>query len=301
MTIKLYWRLDPAAEPRRGEPSARPTSGFLPRDVRTASLTRYDYYAQVARAAAITGFDGLFIAYRPESDDSQIVAAAVARTAPRLLLVPEFPSSVGSAVYAAKEAVSFQRATRDRLGWAIAPSADPEDSARTAEFLHVARGVHGQKRFDYQGQFFAVQGGGFAVPLARAAFPPVFLGGVDEEALQLSANAADVHLFGDAPIEELRGRIETLERLALGAGREVAAGVAVTVTARESDDEAADAGAAGLAGSYDNVAERIATLHAAGITHLVLSASPSLEEAYRIGQFVLPRVRAALGGLRTAA
>ena len=66
MIIKLYWRLDPAAEPQRGEPTARPESGFLPRDVRTAALTRSDYYAQVARAAAITGFDGLFVAYRRE-------------------------------------------------------------------------------------------------------------------------------------------------------------------------------------------------------------------------------------------
>jgi alkanesulfonate monooxygenase len=299
MTIKLYWRLDPAAEPQRGEPSARPTAGFLPRDVRTAGLTRYDYYAQVARAAAITGFDGLFVAYRPESDDSQIVAAAVARTAPRLLLVPEFPSTVGSAVYAAKEAVSFQRATHNRLGWAVAPGTDPDDGARTAEFLHVARGVHGQKPFDHEGRFFEVKGGGFSDPLARAAFPPVFLQGADEEALQLSANAADIHLFADAPLDELRGQVETLERLALAAGREVAAGVLVTVTARESDAEAA--GGIGIAGSYDSVAERIATLHAAGVTHFVLSASPSLEEAYRIGQFVLPRVRAALGQLRTAA
>lgn len=301
MTIKLYWRLDPAAEPQRGEPSARPTSGFLPRDVRTAGLTRYDYYAQVARAAAVTGFDGLFVAYRPESDDSQIVAAAVARTAPRLLLVPEFPSTVGSAVYAAKEAVSFQRATHDRLGWAIVPVADPGDSARTAEFLHIARGVHGQKPFDHQGRFFGVQGGGFAAPLARAAFPPVFLRGSDEEALRLSATAADVHLFAEAPVGELHGQIETLERLALAVDREVAAGLVATITARETGGEAADAGGAGIAGSYDSVAEQIATLHAAGIIHFVLSASPSLEEAYRIGQFVLPRVRAALGGLRTAA
>lgn len=299
MTIKLYWRLDPAAEPQRGEPSARPTAGFLPRDVRTLGLTRYDYYAQVARAAAITGFDGLFVAYRPDSDDSQIVAAAVARTAPRLLLVPEFPSTVGSAVYAAKEAVSFQRATQNRLGWAIALGADPDDSARTAEFLHVARGVHGQKPFDHHGRFFEVKGGGFSEPLSRATFPPVYLQGTDEEALQLSANAADIHLFDDAPIDELRGHVETLERLALAAGREVAAGVIVTITARETDEEAANG--AGVAGSYDSVAERIATLHAAGISHFVLSASPSLEEAYRIGQFVLPRVRTALADLRTAA
>ena len=78
----------------------------------------------------------------------------------------------------------------------------------------------------------------------------------------------------------------------------MAAGVIVTITARETDAEAI--AGTGIAGSYDSVVEQLATLHAAGITHFVLSASPSLEEAYRIGQFVLPRVRAALGQLRAA-
>lgn len=299
MTIKLYWRLDSAAEPQRGEPSARPTSGFLPRDVRTALLTRYDYYAQVARAAAVTGFDGLFVAYRPESDDSQIVAAAVARSAPRLLLVPEFPSSVGSAVYAAKEAVSFQRATHDRLGWALVGDGDAEDAARTAEFLHVARGVHGTRPFDHEGEYFSVKGGGFQQPLANVPFPPVYLGGDDEEALERSARLADVHLLSHAPFDELRARAETLDRLALAAGRDVELGVIATIAARETAEEAV--GGAGIAGSYDAIAERIAALHAIGVRHLILSAQPSLEEAYRIGQFVLPRVRARIADLRDAA
>ncbi len=300
MTLNLYWRLDPAAEPARGELQQRPATGYLPRDVRTSSLTRYDYYAQVARAAAITGFDGLFVTYRPDSDDSQIVAAAVARGAPRLRLVPEFPSTVGSAVYAAKQAVSFQRATHNRLGWALVTDAsDKEHIERTREFLHVARGVHGQQPFDHKGQFFAVQGGGFKAPLATVPFPPVFLSGTDESALQLSAHAADVHLFDDVEIGRLRDRTETLDRLALTADRSVAIGVVTQITARETDEEAA--GGEGISGSYDTVADRLVALHAAGVTHLVLSAPQSLEEAYRIGQFVLPLVRERTSALRAAA
>ncbi|MEG3181408.1 LLM class flavin-dependent oxidoreductase [Sphingomonas sp. LT1P40] len=302
MTLNLYWRLDPAAEPARGEPHERPATGYLPREARTRSLTRYDYYAQVARAAAITGFDGLFVAYRPDSDDSQIVAAAVARGAPRLRLIPEFPSTVGSAVYAAKQAVSFQRATHNRLGWAIVSNpADEEDAERIREFLHVARGVHGQQPFDHKGQFFAVQGGGFKAPLANVPFPPVFLSGADEAALQLSAHAADIHLFDDVDLDRLRERAETLDRLTLAADRNVAIGVVARVTARETDDEAAGAGGEGIAGSYAAVADRLVALHAAGVTHLVLSAPQSVEEAYRIGQFVLPLVRARTSALRTAA
>ncbi len=298
MTLRIYWRLDPAAEPARGEASAR-ALGLVPRDVRTAGLDRYDYYAQVARAAATTAFDGLFIAYRPDSDDSQIVAAAVARTAPRLLLVPQFPTTVGSAVYAAKEAVSFQRATHNRFGWALVGDEDAEDAARTAEFLHVARGVHGTRPFDHEGAYFSVKGGGFQAPLAHAPFPPVYLGGEDEAALARSAKLADIHLLTHNSLDELRARAETLDRLALATGRTVGLGVTATVTARESAEEAADGD--GIAGSYDTVADRLVDLHAIGVDHIVLSATPSLEEAYRIGQFVLPRVRARITGLRDAA
>ncbi|MEV2236895.1 LLM class flavin-dependent oxidoreductase [Micromonospora sp. NPDC049891] len=50
------------------------------------------------------------------------------------------------------------------------------------------------------------------------------------------------------------------------------------------------AGAA-LVGSHDEVADRIAELHAMGIDHLILSGQPHLEEVYRFGEGVLPRLR----------
>lgn len=305
MTIQTYWQLDVAEDAARSEPGARQSGLF--RDVR--ALNRYDYYAQVAQAAAQTAFDGLFLPHRPQSDDSAIVAAAIAREVPRLALIPEFPASAGSAVYAAKQAVSFQRQTHERLGWAIASPADDAARARdgdhvaeeqlyarTEEFLTVARGVHAERPFDFAGAHFEVQGGGFQDPLNRVAFPRVFLQGESEEALSLSARAADVHLF--AASTDLRGLIETLDTLAMRAGRSVEFGVIQPVLARgEAVDARRDAERAGLAdaaivGSYADVAERLADLAALGLRHFVLAAPSSLEEAYRIGQHVLPRFRA---------
>lgn len=62
-----------------------------------------------------------------------------------------------------------------------------------------------------------------------------------------------------------------------------------------------EAGLADIAGSYQTVADKLAVLAAIGIRHFVLSASPSLEEAYRVGQFVLPRFRAGTDPARAAA
>lgn len=47
-----------------------------------------------------------------------------------------------------------------------------------------------------------------------------------------------------------------------------------------------------LVGSHDEVAERLAEYAAVGIDEFVLSGYPHLEEAYRIGEEVLPRFRA---------
>lgn len=302
MTIKFYWRLDPASEPDRAEPSARKQT--LARDVRPAALNRYDYYAQIARAAALTHFDGLFVGYDPDADDSLIIAASVARATPDLLLVPEFPASVGSAVYSAKEAASFQRNVHQRLGWAIIPDLGSDQRARLAdplpddalierarEFLTVARGVHNQHPFDFKGEHFEVQRGGFTSPLDRVAFPPVFLRGESEEALELSAAQGDIHLFEAPPRGELRNRIEQLDRSALARDRKVEFGIILQIAARELEVDVPGESAGTVVGTYDSVADQLAELAAMGVTHFVLSGSPSFEEANRVGQFLLPRLR----------
>lgn len=315
MTIRIFWELDAADRPDRAEPSRRPDWSESIRDGRTARGNRAHHYGQIARAAALTGFDGLFFTYRPESDDSQILAASVGRLVPTLELVPEFPASVGSAVYAAKEAVSFQRATHNRLGWAIAPErsaaerrsdgdpvSDEDGLARLEEFLTVARGVHGTRGYDFKGRFFEVEKGGFDEPLSRAPFPQVYLRGLGEELFGLSARQADVHVFDDLPIADLRAHIETLDGLAERAGRRLDYAQRLSLFARETaEDVAATGEPADLSGTYDAVAEALAQRADLGVTHLILRASPSLEEAYRIGEFVLPRLRALLAPRRVAA
>jgi alkanesulfonate monooxygenase len=318
MTVQTYWQIDPAAEPNRLEPSARRVHGIV-RDLRSQPHNRFDYYAQIAAAAAQTGFDGVFVAHRPEADESRIVAATLAREVRRIILVAEFPASVGSAVYAAKQATTFQRGTHDRLAWAIAADADARSRAREGdlvpeeqlgerldEFLTVARGVHGTRPFSFAGTHFEVQNGGFEAPLNRVPFPTVFLQGETEEALDLSARHADVHLFRAGPIEKIAALVEGLDALAKQADRSVAFGLLQPVLARETDEEAgleANRGARApgtLVGSYDAIAAHLAELAGLGITHFVLSAEPSLEEAYRIGQHVLPRLRALLEANRAA-
>ncbi len=319
MTIRTYWQLDPAAEPHRLEPSARRASDIVS-ELRGPTRNRFDYYAQVAQAAAQSAFDGLFVAHRAEADDSRIIAAALAREVRGIALIAEFPASVGSAVYAAKQATTFQRGAQSGFGWAIAPDAGAHDRARESdpvpkdqlgqrldEFLTVARGVHTHRPYTFKGEHFEVLNGGLDAPLNRVPFPTVFLQGDSEDALDLSARHADVHLFRAGPIDRIAALVEGLDTLAKRTGRDIAAGLLQPVLARETDEEAAfdalrDGNATGaLVGSYDTVARQLAQFAQTGVSHFVLSAEPSLEEAYRIGRHVLPRLRALATPTRAAA
>ncbi|MFV3130930.1 LLM class flavin-dependent oxidoreductase [Niveispirillum sp. KHB5.9] len=57
----------------------------------------------------------------------------------------------------------------------------------------------------------------------------------------------------------------------------------------------------GLVGGYETVAATLADYARAGIDRFLLGANPHLEEAYRVGEHVIPRVRALLAADRSAA
>jgi alkanesulfonate monooxygenase len=260
MSTEFIWQLPTsgdgrygnAKKQRRGEraSSAHPYSEGVT-DPRGRAFNYFDYLHQVARAADLAGFDGIRIPEDPLGDEPWIVAGYVAQASRRLKLLTEFEASRGSSVYAAKNAVTFQRYTQERFAWQISvgPSAaqraalgdsveDADLLARIEEFVTVARGVIGSSPFSFKGRFFEVANGGFQGPLANHKAPEVYLSGESEEALRLSARFADIHVFDAAPAEDLARRVGTLRSFAAQAGRTIGVGLRVDVVARESEKEA---------------------------------------------------------------
>ncbi len=331
MTTEFIWQLPTAGDRRYGRAEAtrrgeREHPGHVPftdgvSDPRGDRFNYFDYLHQVARAADITGFDGVLVQHDLEGDESWVVAAYLARGTRHLRLIAGFDASWGSAVYAAKNAVSFQRASGGRFGWQIGAGADAatrrrhadyvadqDIPARIDEFLSVARGVQTTAPFDFKGRFFEVQGGGFRGPLAGNPLPPVYLDGQTEEAFALSARQADVHVLEAAPLEALRPSIERLQALAAQESRSLAIGLRLNVVARETEDEArrdaatlGEAAQRALVGSYEQVEDRLLAYAGAGISSFVLGATPALEEAWRFGEHLLPRLRERLAQERQAA
>ena len=359
MTIEFIWQLPTSGDgryaapgiTRRGERAAGAPSPLQagvsdPRGARPP-FNYFDYLHQIARAADLSGFDGIQIRHDTQGDESWIVAGYLARSTRHLKLIAEFDAAWGSAVYAAKNAVSFQRFTGGRFAWQIGHGGDAAARRRRGdtvpdadilpridEFITVARCVQNTSPFSFKGKFFEVQDGGFKGPLANHPVNSIYLTGESSEALALSARQADVHVFDAAPVEALQPSIASLQAQARQLGRTVAAGLRIDVLARETFEEAlrdarryrsgaglpddapfddgtaafwpgfaqAQTGARGaLVGSYEQVSAALEAYAQAGVSSFVLAAIPHFEEAYRIGEHVLPRVRAALYTQRQAA
>lgn len=337
MSIEFIWRLPAAGDgrygnaavSRRGERTHASTPDFTSgvSDPRGTAFNYFDYLHQIARAADIVGFDGIQISDDPEGDESWIVAGYLARSTRHLKLLTEFNAARGSAVYAAKNAVSYQRYTGGRFAWQIGRGGNQNErrqqgdflpeadiAARIEEFVLVARGVISTVPFNFKGRFFEVLDGGFKGPLGHKPAPPVYLSGNNEEDWQLSAALADVHVFDALPLAALQAAISRLNVLTEAQGRQVGLGLRIDLLARETAEEAIDDaqrhlqqaglppgaaegvfwsefGTPTLVGSYAQVSHLLADYAAAGIGSFIFGSVPALEEAYRVGEYVLPAVR----------
>jgi alkanesulfonate monooxygenase len=324
MSTEFFWHLPTAADARHGDATRRlrseaasdgPTFTAGISDPRGGRFNYLDYLRQIARAADLTGFDGIHIGNDPDGDDSWIVAGHVARATRHVRLLTEFDASRGSAVYAAKNAASYQRYTGGRFAWQIGRGGTGEQRRRQAdfvedadigprieEFVTVARGVLASAPFSFKGRYFEVLDGGFRGPLANQVPPPVYLSGDTDEAHQLSARVADVHVFEPLPVARIKADVDTLTALAQRESRVLRFGVRIDVIARETRAEAdfdarrrfEQGGApaeSSLVGSYAEVVARLIDYADAGVSSFVLAGAPHLEEAYRIGEHILPAVQ----------
>jgi alkanesulfonate monooxygenase len=285
------------------------------RDERPGRFTYADYAVQVARAADLAGFHGLVLPNDPDGEEPWVLGSALARETRHLKIVPEFSPNFGSAVYAAKLSFTFQRFFNERLGWLlqlgdVADEPFDEHLRRAEELLLVAKGVWGEAPFDFAGRFFSVAGGAlFAlhrrqhVRAGTRRFPTVYTRGEADAVLAFSAQFADVHFFETFEPSALDALIRRHHALAENAGRAVRYGLRLPIVAREYAAEAQTERArliaagypfeAALTGTFAGVAARLRSYAALGITAFVFDAVPRLEEAYRLGEYLLPLVDAA--------
>ncbi|UMP07039.1 LLM class flavin-dependent oxidoreductase [Amycolatopsis sp. EV170708-02-1] len=329
---RFLWELPLRGDGRRADPARWQRNGF-------------EHLHQVIDAAELAGLDGVVAPYDPDGEESWIVAGGALRHTRHSRVIVEFHPAFGTPVYAAKLSLTLQRLGADRLDWLLHVDTTTQDARqrgdrvtgtaryeRAAEFLTVARGVWSGRgalrggfdggEFHHDGTYFDVVAGGFDEAVDGHPFPTVHLTGTSPEAIALSAEHGDVHLFTEST-NSLAAQVAALRDAATARDRAVGAGLVLPVIAREDEDEArarllrlwreTDPSATepevlarfiddlrfdgfdhighrvpvGLVGSYDQVAERLAAYERSGITTFVLSGHPSIEEIHRAGEHLL--------------
>jgi alkanesulfonate monooxygenase len=315
MAFELYWRLSTAdpLDRRRGDwtPGERQWAPGRDADSRDRQFNRYDYLAQVARAAELTGFDGVLVPDEDDGEEPWIVAAALIRETRRLKLVATSEPGSASAVYRAKMAASFQRFSAGRLALAIdlersaASRAGEGDfvsqddlSDRAEEMLALTAGIWGDGPYDQEGRFFVVEKGGLAGLVANVPSPDVWIRGAGSAAAELVAESGDVHLLPPSPIDGLEATIRRL-RDSQDASVRIAAEIPILTRALDADI-AAERGRRPISphtliGSYDAVADTLASLAQAGLDIAVLSAADQIRDVHIAGEQIVSRVRRRLG------
>lgn len=210
----------------------------------------FDYLAQVAGAANLARFDGLWIPQSDAGEEPLVSAGAFVREARHLTFVPSLRPPLLSAVYSAKIANSFQRLSGGRLALHLHTEEDraetwhgrhwslDEQLDYSAEFLDVFKGFWSAQPFTYEGKHFLVQDGVFPPALAGQPLPDFYLSGTTDKALALSARHADVHVFDLQPLADIRERVATLSALAAAQGRQLRFALRAHVLARQETDEA---------------------------------------------------------------
>jgi alkanesulfonate monooxygenase len=253
------------------------------------------YIGQIARSAEQVGFTGALTPTSSWCEDAWIMTAGLTQVTERFKFLVAFRPGLMSPPLAAHMAATYQRISGGRLLLNVVTGGDDVEQQRfgdhlgkddryerAGEFLHIVRELWRGDPVTFQGRHYDVRAGQI---IPARVWPDIYLGGSSAPALDVAARYADVYLtWGEPPESEGQRRMA-----ALHGGRTDALEVSPNLWAGVGLVRGG-AGTA-LVGSHDEVAERIAGYYALGVDEYILSGYPHLEEAYQVGEGLMPALR----------
>jgi len=221
-------------------------TGLSSSSARPASI---DYLGQIARAADQLGYSGVLTPVGTWCEDAWIITAALARETRDLRFLVAMRPGIVSPTLTAQMAATFQRVTGGRVALnVVAGGNDAEQRrfgdrcnhderyARTDEFLSVVRGAWSAEDFDFDGDYYQVEGARVLTP--PEPLPEVYFGGASAPAEEVAARHADVYLAWGEPPEMVAERVARMRLLAERHERRLRFGIRLHVITRDTAEEA---------------------------------------------------------------
>ncbi|HEX4903800.1 MAG TPA: LLM class flavin-dependent oxidoreductase [Acidimicrobiales bacterium] len=211
-----------------------------------------EHLTRVARAAEDAGFEGMLVPTGEGCLDAWMVASTLAQVTERLRYLVAFRPGFVAPPVAARMASTLDQLSGGRLLLNVVTGGHPHELEtdgdvgvdhdaryrRTDEFLEVVLRSWHERRWDHDGEFFSVRGGGIQQQPVQQPHPKIYLGGSSELAMQTAAKYADVYLMWGEPVERMAERAAQAKKLAADLGRTIEVGTRFQIVCRETDDEA---------------------------------------------------------------
>ena len=264
MKLTFHWFLPTTGDGRsimgRGHSLPRPASLAsrpAPRpgrpDIRGAAAQELtpdiEYLAQVARSAEQLGFEAVLTPTGTWCEDAWLVTAALTRETRRLKFLVAFRPGLTSPTLAAQMAATYQRLSGGRLLLNVVTGGQADEQrrfgdhlshderyARTAEFLAIVRGAWGSQPFDFDGQYYQVEGATVLRP--PDPLPGIYFGGSSAAAGPVAAGHADVYLTWGEPPDQVAEKLRWIRELAAAQGRTLRFGIRLHVITRDTEADA---------------------------------------------------------------
>jgi len=235
---EVHWFLPTAGDGRHLGAPTRPPS--------------FAYLTAIAQAADTLGFDGVLLPTGGLSEDTIVVASALASLTRRLRFLVAVRPGLISPILAARITASLDRISNGRASLNVVsgsgkadfeglPLSHQERYELTREWLAAYRGAFDSQAVNLKGKHIHVENGKALLPSVQRPYPPVYFGGSSDEARAVAAEFADVYLTWGEPPDEVAEKIADVRRQAQLQGRQLRFGLRAHVIVRATEDEAWDA------------------------------------------------------------
>ena len=187
-----------------------------------------EYLHAIAQAHEKSGFDRVLVAHSSASPDGFTIADQILTHTNHLgVLLAHRPGFV-SPTYAARKYATLNAFHPGRIALHTITGGDDREQARdgdltdkstryrrTDEFLSIVRKEwDSAEPFDFEGEFYQVQGGWSAVRPAPGGIP-IYFGGASADAIRVGGKHADVYAFWGEPLAGIAERIRDVRAAAL--------------------------------------------------------------------------------------
>lgn len=245
-------------------PTVGDTSAFG--DPAKTILPSLQHYTRVARAAENAGFDYVLIPTSQDCWDAWVTASFLAAQTETLKMLVAIKPGYLHPYAHAKMIGAFDAFTEGRLYLNMIAGLSAGDAKsegqpepkeiryeQLEEEVRLVKQLVSERNVNFQGKYYRVASPVVSPMATQKPYPPFFLGGGSEQALEISAAHSNTHLFwGDEPAR-IAGQITDIRQRAARHGREdeIRFAMRLQIIVRESEAEAWEAAEQLVAGTEE--------------------------------------------------